>query len=149
MGLLKTQGKQMVIKFFALLFFSVSINAFATPPVKTPESIPGVVKVTAEELIDLIGKTSSMVLVDARMDDSTEGFIEGSVNLSNIDTNCDSLSKILKNKTTPVMFYCNGVTCGRSAKSAKIALSCGYKSIYWYRGGFKDWKEKAYPFITK
>ncbi|MDH5572635.1 MAG: rhodanese-like domain-containing protein, partial [Gammaproteobacteria bacterium] len=131
------------------LLLLCAMNLSASEPVETPNSIPGSTKITAEELIKLLQNKTGIVLVDSRMEDNSVGYIETSVNLPNVDTNCDSLSGILATKSTPVIFYCNGPFCGRSAKAVKIALSCGYSMIYWYREGFKDWKDKGYPFVTK
>ena len=89
-----------------------------------------------------------MVIIDSRMNDRPQGYIETSINLADIDTTCDSLDDILQHKHTPVIFYCNGPKCRRSEKAVKVALSCGYDQIYWYRGGFDDWMKQGYPYIA-
>jgi len=117
---------------------------------KSPESIEGTVKVTAEEFIDLVDKISDLVVIDSRIPgDRKQGFVEGSLSLPDVDTTCDSLSKVISKKDAPSLFYCNGVKCGRSAKAIKIALSCGYSNIYWFRGGFEVWLEKGYPYLQE
>ncbi|VAW76167.1 hypothetical protein MNBD_GAMMA13-39 [hydrothermal vent metagenome] len=121
--------------------------ALASAP---PESIPGVKTVTAEQLIELAGSKPDLVVIDARMSgDLKNGFIEGSVNLPDIDTNCESLAGIISKKDVPSLFYCNGVKCGRSAKAVKVAHSCGYQNLYWFRGGFEEWSEKGYPYFRQ
>lgn len=42
------------------------------------------------------------------------------------------------------MFYCNGIQCGRSVIALEIAKGCGYTRLYWFRGGFAEWKRNAY-----
>jgi len=117
---------------------------------KSPESIEGTVKVTAEEFIDLVDKISDLVVIDSRIPgDRKQGFVEGSLSLPDVDTTCESLSKVVSKKDAPSLFYCNGVKCGRSAKAIKIALSCGYSNIYWFRGGFEEWLEKGYPYLQE
>jgi rhodanese-related sulfurtransferase len=115
---------------------------------KTPENIPGVTKVTAEELINMIQEQTGLTVIDARMDDRQRGYIEGSISLPDVNTDCDTLDTVIPTKSTPAVFYCNGVKCGRSAKSVRIALNCGYKTIYWYRGGFEDWLNNDYPYVV-
>ena len=44
-------------------------------------------------------------------------------------------------------FYCNGVQCGRSVVSIKVARSCGYHNLSWFKGGFAEWKEKGFQYI--
>ena len=60
-----------------------------------------------------------------------------------------SLARVISAKDRPVLFYCNGVKCGRSAVAVTIARQCGYTRLYWYRGGFEDWKRKNYPYLKK
>lgn len=116
----------------------------------SPEVIPGVTRLDAEGVINIVEKTPDLVVIDARITiDRRQGFIEGSHSLPDIDTNCNNLDKIIPGKMQPVLFYCNGVKCGRSVKSINIAQSCGYKNIYWFRGGFEEWKAKGYPFVTE
>jgi len=65
--------------------------------------------------------------------------------LPNTSTNEESLAKHIASKDTPVLFYCNGVKCGRSVESSKLAVSLGYKKIYWFRGGWEEWTQKGMP----
>ena len=115
-----------------------------------PESIPGVTRVDAEGLLALVEKTPPPVIVDSRIAmDRKQGYIEGSSSLPDTDTNCASLARIIPSLGRPVLFYCNGVKCGRSGVAAGIARRCGYTRLYWYRGGFEDWKQKGYPYLKE
>ncbi|MCR4300640.1 MAG: rhodanese-like domain-containing protein [Sulfuricaulis sp.] len=116
--------------------------------VVAPDNIHGTVKVDAEGLIDLVGTIPDLVIIDARIrQDRAQGFIEDSISLPDVKTDCVSLSKILPGKSSPVLFYCNGVKCVRSGHSSRIALGCGYNRVYWFRGGFEEWKDNNYPFV--
>lgn len=115
-----------------------------------PANIDGAVTVDAEGAIKLIQNIDRLVLVDARITrDRSHGYIEGSISLPDIDTDCDSLWKAIPAKSAPVLFYCNGIKCGRSVKSIRIALSCGYNNLYWFKGGYDEWIEKGYPYIKE
>jgi hypothetical protein len=35
-----------------------------------------------------------------------------------------------------MQFHCNGAECWKSYKAAKVALSNGFTTVYWFRGGF-------------
>ena len=88
------------------------------------------------------------MLIDARItEDRDYGYIESSISLPDIETNCNSLKKIIPGKKQALMFYCNGVQCGRSVVSIKVARSCGYHNLSWFKGGFAEWKEKGYQYI--
>ena len=128
----------------------VASSTLAATEVKSPEKIEGTTKVTAEEFIDLVGNIPNLIVIDSRIPgDRKQGYVEGSVSLPDIDTTCESLSKNIPAQSSPALFYCNGVKCGRSAKAIKIALSCGYEKLYWFRGGFEEWMAKGYPYLQE
>lgn len=135
--------KKLLFSLFFILGFTAVAQASKT---ETPASIPGTTTISAEDVISLLDKHANLVIVDARIDkDRKGGHIEGSVSLPDVDTTETSLAKVVPNKATPVLFYCNGVKCGRSVKSAKNAVQWGYKTIYWFRGGWEEWTDKGMP----
>lgn len=115
---------------------------------KSPEQIEGVKRISAEELIVLANKRPDLVIIDSRVTANRKhGYIEGSYSLPDTDTTCDTLKKFIPSRSAPAAFYCNGVKCGRSAKAVKIAVDCGYRNLYWFRGGFEVWKQKNFPYL--
>lgn len=132
------------------LFTSGLAGANTTTPDKAPEQIPGVTRVEAEELLSLVEREPRLVIIDSRIRmDRRQGYIEGSVSLPDTETTCTTLQQSLGSRERPVLFYCNGVKCGRSGNAAQIARQCGHSRIHWYRGGFEDWKQKNYPFLKQ
>ena len=125
--------------------FCMTFSAIAET--KAPEFIDGTKRVSAEEVVELATNTPDLIIIDARKtsDRESAGWIEGSVGLPDYDTSAESLAKHVPSKTTPVLFYCNGVKCGRSVKSSNVAVDSGYKNIYWFRGGWEEWTEKGMP----
>lgn len=116
------------------------------PPILSPDRIEGVTLLDAEGVIELATRTPELVIVDSRVESNRKhGYIEGSLSLADRDTDCDSLGNILPSLDTPTLFYCNGPRCGRSAVAVQVALDCGYRVLYWFRGGVAEWKEKSYP----
>ena len=116
--------------------------------IAVPEAIEGVTSVDAEALIELAQHYPELSIVDARQrSDRQQGYIQDSVSLPDVETNCDSLKVQLPAADAPVVFYCNGVKCGRSVIALQIAKGCGYTRLYWFRGGFEEWKKKGYPFL--
>jgi rhodanese-related sulfurtransferase len=111
-----------------------------------PAAIEGILLLDAEGLVQLAGESPDLVIVDSRTAiNHKRGYIEGSISLPDTETHCETLASILPAKETPVVFHCNGPRCQRSGIAAKIALSCGYKRVYWFRGGIEEWQEKDYP----
>ena len=106
------------------------------------------INVNAEGLIEKVARLPALVLIDSRIPaDRLDGYIEGSISLPDVDTNCTSLARVVPELTTPVLFYCNGIRCGRSASAVVIARNCGYRNLYWFRTGMEEWQEKKYPLV--
>jgi rhodanese-related sulfurtransferase len=123
-------------------------GAFADDKPTAPPSIPGAVTVTAEEVIKLILSNPEIVLIDSRKKtEYLKGHIEGSINLLNTGLTIDDLELITSDKSSAIVFYCNGPRCLRSSDSVKKALSWGYSNIFWFRGGWKEWVDKKFPII--
>ena len=115
---------------------------------EVPQFLEGTTRVSASELVDLVEKYEDLVIIDSRKkSDVAKGFIEGAVSLPNTETTGASLAKVIPGKAHPVAFYCNGIKCGRSAKSAKIAIAEGYTNIFWFRGGIQAWEKQNYPVV--
>lgn len=134
--------------YFLLLITCKAIIAEESSEKQLPESTPGVITINVEQLLELINTTPDLSIIDARIESSREkGYIESSVSLLDIETNCASLAKIIPNLSSITIFYCGSSSCGRSLNSVRIAQQCGYKNLYWFRGGFKAWKQHGLPYI--
>lgn len=115
----------------------------------SPETIEGSTRINAEALIELAREHDDLVIIDSRIQsDRHQGYISGSVSLPDTETNCSSLFMLANKKENAIVFYCNGPKCRRSDRAVVIARECGYKNIYWFRGGFEEWMNKQY-LITK
>jgi rhodanese-related sulfurtransferase len=114
-----------------------------------PDHIHGVKTMTAEQVIEYAVSTPELTIIDARIrKDRDNGFIEDSISLPDINTNCGTLQEVVEDKDKPLLFYCNGVKCGRSVVSIKVAKSCGYTNLSWFKGGFEEWKNKGFQYVT-
>jgi rhodanese-related sulfurtransferase len=120
----------------------------ATAAQDAPLEIPGATTVNAKQIFDLVAKTPSIVILDNRKeDDYAAGRIEGAIRLIDTEVNAESLAKHIKSKDTPVLFYCNGVKCGRAAKAAEKAVQLGYTKIYYYALGMDEWNAQRLPLV--
>lgn len=132
----------------ALCGLFLTVAATSALAQDAPMSIAGATTVNAEQVIDLVTKKSNLVILDNRKpEDFAVGRIEGAVRLIDTDTTPDSLAKAVKTKDTPVLFYCNGLKCGRAAKAAAIAVQDGYKEVYYYALGLDEWNKKGLPLV--
>ena len=48
-------------------------------------------------------------------------------------------------KSAKIVFYCNGVKCGKSKKAAQKVLSIGYNNVHVYAEGMPVWEEMGLP----
>lgn len=134
--------------FFSLLF-TISTAAAGTIPDLTrgkiivADEIPGVESLTAEAVIEKANSNSKLIFIDACINkDRASGYIEESLSQPDINTNCDNLKELVENKSTALLFYCNGVKCGRSVTAIKIAQSCGYKTYPGSEAGSRNGRKK-------
>jgi rhodanese-related sulfurtransferase len=86
------------------------------------------------------------VLVDARNpEEYMEAHIPGAINIP--EKEFDRLAGMLPAaKEFQLVFYCNGVKCGKSRKSALKAAELGYVNVFVYAEGMPVWEEAGYPF---
>ena len=133
------------------LLFSLALpsqTVTANDKIVSPEQIEGTTIVGADGLIEIATQLPELVLIDSRVTaDRKDGFIEGSISLPDAETRCDSLAQTAPALTSPILFYCNGIKCGRSARAAVIAVDCGYTRIYWFRNGMEEWQEQEFPLV--
>jgi rhodanese-related sulfurtransferase len=74
-------------------------------------------------------------------------YVERSAKETDFDAAKDEfdMSKLPSDKSKDVMFSCGGPECWKSYKAAVLAARSGYKRIYWFRGGVKEWSELGLP----
>ncbi|PLX86772.1 MAG: sulfurtransferase [Desulfuromonas sp.] len=88
----------------------------------------------------------NFVLVDARNpEEYRESHIPGAINIPQRSFG-DFTGLLPANKNVMLIFYCNGVKCGKSKKSAKQALALGYTNVHVYAEGMPVWEEIGYSF---
>ena len=135
-----------VIICFSVLFSS-GLAAEQKP--YAPESIQDVSIVSAEEVIELILSNPDLIVIDSRKKtEYLKGHIEGAINILNTRLKREDLEAISPEKSSAILFYCNGTRCLRSSHSIKKAKSWGYSKLIWFRGGWKEWTEKRLPVVT-
>ena len=133
------------------LFTSISLAA----TVETPTSLKGTELVDATKAKSLMD--SGVKIIDTRVAiEFAEAHIKGATNVPykeksakaiDFDASQDSfdVAKLPADKNAAIIMQCNGPECWKSYKASVAAMKAGYKKIYWFRGGFPEWKAKGYP----
>jgi rhodanese-related sulfurtransferase len=141
------------MKVFKMLTFS-TVMFFSTLSlaVDTPDSLEGAKIVSAKEASDLIGKGAK--LFDVRVaSEFAEEHIKGATSVpygekSKKEIAYDATQDKFDDSKLPaenMIFQCNGQDCWKSYKAAKWALGKGKKNVFWFRGGFPEWKTAGLP----
>ena len=114
-----------------------------------PLAINGAVTVNADGVIALVQTSADLIIIDNRTRaDYDIGHIESALPLVDSEiTEEPVLARIVKSKDTPVLFYCNGVKCGRAANATMKAVSWGYSRVYYYALGLAEWNRRGLPLI--
>ena len=120
----------------------------SAPAEDAPMQINGATTVNARQIFDLIEKNPRIVILDNRKEeDFAAGHIEGAIRLIDTDVSAETLAKQIPAKDMPVLFYCNGVKCGRAAKATEKAVQFGYTRVYYYALGMDEWNKEGLPLV--
>ncbi len=137
--------------FATLAMLQSALYAGDKSPVQgAPVSPVTAITIDSENLIDLYQSVPGLRIIDSRLrEDHALGHIEKSRSLPLGETNCESLSRLAEDDDQALVFYYNGNGVDASINAIDIASSCGYKRLFWLRGGFIEWQDKDYPFVIE
>src|SRR5258706_5129639 len=121
----------------------------------TPTFLPGATVISADKVAELI--QSGVMCLDVRTEAEYKArhisgakflpYAEHSKKEVGFDRSLDkfALADTVKAKNAPIVFSCNGEEGWKSYKAATWALADGYKTVYWFRGGFPEWRNRRFP----
>jgi rhodanese-related sulfurtransferase len=113
-----------------------------------PMQIKGATTIDAKQISPLVTKHANLVIIDSRkIEDYEAGHIKGAIRLIDTDVSVETLAKFLPSKDTPVLFYCNGIKCGRAAKATEKSIQFGYTTVYYYALGMDEWNKLELPLV--
>jgi len=125
----------------------------------TPTALPGAKVISAAEAKTLIEK--GVPVYDVRVKEEYDtAHVPGAISVPYGESSAKevdfdpvddkfALDKLPRDKNAALMMYCDGTICWKSYKSAVMAIKAGWKNVYWFRGGFPEWKEKNMPIVAK
>src|SRR5215468_9841328 len=103
-------------------------------------------EVSVQEVHQKLNPANGFTLLDVREGDEWEqGHLDQAIFLPRgfLEVKAD---KALTDKSQPIVIYCAGGV--RSALAAKTLQDLGYTDVYSMRGGFNEWKNNGFPFVT-
>ena len=103
-------------------------------------------EITVQDVQDKFNPDNGFTLLDVREDDEwQQGHLDRAIFLPRgfLEVKAD---KALADRSQPIVVYCAGGV--RSALAAKTLQDLGYTDVYSMRGGFNEWKNNGFPFVT-
>ncbi|WP_298039680.1 rhodanese-like domain-containing protein [uncultured Desulfuromonas sp.] len=125
------------------LFFALALQAQAGD-----QKDPGYQIIYTSQLKALFDSGGNgFLIIDARNPgEYAEVHIPGAINVP--EKKFDEHAHLLpESRATQLIFYCNGVKCGKSKKAAAKALALGYTNVHVYAEGMPVWEEVEFPLI--
>jgi len=123
------------------LFLSVAA-AYAKSP--APLTVEGAFTINTVQAKALMNQGATFI--DVRRDsDFAQSHISWAIHLDLKLSLTEAALLDVVRKNQSVVFYCNGDMCQRSAIASEKAVQWGWEKVFYYRGGFPDWKNANLP----
>jgi rhodanese-related sulfurtransferase len=126
---------------FILLLLGATLTANAQ---ESPLTVEGATTIAADKAKSLHDR--GVPFVDVRSKDLFEtSHIPGATHLE-LFTAFDETNLLNATaKDKEVVIYCEGPGCKRSSKACIKAVSWGFEKVYYFRGGFPEWRAAGLP----
>lgn len=112
--------------------------------------MPSFKEITKEDLKEKMDSGDDFALLDVLGEDSYKNIHLPEAEMVDAHQEKEAFLKdvedIVSNKSQEVIVYCASFSCQLSPKAAKMLSESGYKNIYDFEGGLKDWAKGGYDF---
>jgi rhodanese-related sulfurtransferase len=104
-----------------------------------------VLTVDAEQVLALQRSGAPHLVIDARTaEEYAQAHLPGAIHLPPERVKAEA-SRLPRDRSTTLVFYCRGVGCTLSWAAASEAVDLGHGRILIYRGGLPDWLLRGLP----
>lgn len=122
----------------------------------TPRALPGATVVDAPKVAQLL--QAGATYVDTRTEvEFKAGQVPGAILVpyheksakdADFDASQDKfdVARLGPDRNAELIFACNGPECWKSFKATQAAIKAGYSKVYWFRGGFPEWRSSGMKF---
>jgi rhodanese-related sulfurtransferase/transglutaminase-like putative cysteine protease len=101
--------------------------------------------IDTDTLKQMLDAGTPMTVIDARNpEEYQEVHIRGALSIP-VKQWARYADRLPIDKSAKIIFYCNGVKCGKSKKAAIKAMAGGYDNVFVYAEGMPVWEEKGLP----
>lgn len=137
----------MIGKLRNYLMAGLVLAVVALPPAFAAEQrTPGMKTISTEQLKELLAtaKPKPLVIDSRTPEEYEEVHIKDAINIPVSKLEKDP-ALLPPDRARTLVFYCNGIKCGKSKKAAKLAVERGYGDVIVYADGMPVWEEKGMP----
>lgn len=129
------------------LFFFFIMSSLANA-LEAPYAVTGAKTVDVYEAMGLYKRGA--VFIDVRNDEEWAiGHIDGAIHLD-FQRDFEKLYYASgDSKRLPIVIYCNGDNCLRSAYASAISVLWGYTDVYYFRDGYFAWMLADFPLALR
>ncbi len=125
----------------------------------TPRSLAGAQVVDAANVKRLVEKGAKVI--DTRNEAEYKAghipgaelvpYVEKSAKDADYDSGMDQfdLARLGTDRSAELIFACNGPECWKSFKASQTAIKAGFSRVYWFRGGFPEWRTDGQKIATE
>lgn len=130
-----------------LILVSFSVQAEKSE-YRSPESVSGAITTTPSQAKKLFD--DGVAFIDVRNPRLyARGHIPRAFHLDFKNDYDEAKLLAIAEKSQPIVIYCSGVKCSRSYRASAKAVSWGFQTVHYFRGGIVDWKKAGYPVIVQ
>ena len=100
-------------------------------------------KMTIDQLLSRIHDTKPYLLADARdLDAYDDAHIPGAVSIP-----ADEVSRVADDydQGLDIITYCGSYECPASTLAAKEFMKKGFRNVWEYKGGIREWADQGHP----
>jgi rhodanese-related sulfurtransferase len=127
-----------------MLALSASIAHARDPSYSAPLHVEGATTVSVDEAKWL--HDDGAIFIDTRNPRFyARRHIPGAHHLDMKDGFTQQALEAVARKDQPIVIYSSGETCARGYRGAVFAVAWGYEKVYYFRGGFVDWRDVDLP----
>lgn len=134
--------KKLVTLFaFVLIISNISYAYSANEDMK-----PKIISV--DEMHKMVEDKANFTIIDTRYEKHfNDCHILGAINIPADKVNAQTLAQVAESVDSKLVFYCADTNCPASRIGAAKAIGAGYKYVYEFSGGIKEWEEHKHPVV--
>nr|CRH05941.1 conserved protein of unknown function [include a single copy of rhodanese domain] [Candidatus Magnetococcus massalia] len=142
----------------------IAVNANRSNDVNIPSYLPGINMVNADEVLTAI-MIGNILLIDAR---TPSNYLMGTIptaqscpvpfgaptlhsaeikKVQQKMAGCSAIAQLHPAKAPPIIVFCNGSHCWRSAKAVLALKRMGFERVQWFRDGISLWRQQQRPMM--